>query len=278
MNANVGGIVPLSTVDWRGRSAVTVFLNGCPFRCGYCHNYDLLTKVNPTDLELVKKRILESKPYVSAVVFLGGEPLMQEDAVLEIAAFAKENGLFVGIHTNGFYPEAAASLIEKGLADKFFIDIKAPLENEIYNKTVGIQDEKQKMKRESLGAALRVDRSFGPVKNEKIIERLQKTIQIVDESLSELEIKTTVFPECVGTKEQIAEISKWMNENIKQKEKLTYVLQQGKGVNSNDPVFQKMTFLSPEEMDRLAEIALENLEKTMVFTQTDENGRVEKRK
>ncbi|MDV0445038.1 7-carboxy-7-deazaguanine synthase [Methanimicrococcus sp. At1] len=249
MNANVGGVVPLSTVDWHGKSSVVVFLNGCPFRCGYCHNYDLLTKSNPTDLELVKKRIMESKPYVSAVVFLGGEPLMQEDAVLEIAAFAKENNLLVGIHTNGFYPETAAALIEKNLADKFFIDIKAPLEIEIYEKTVG-------------------------AKNEKMIERIQETLRLADGSAAELEIKTTVFPESVGTKDQIEEISKWMNENIKQKQKLTYVLQQGKGGNSDDPVFQKMTFLSPEEMDELAEIALRNLKNTAVFTQTDEDGRV----
>lgn len=249
MNANVGGVVPLSTVDWHGKSAVVVFLNGCPFRCGYCHNYDLLAKSNPTDVELVKKRIRESKPFVSAVVFLGGEPLMQGDAVEEIAAFAKENGLKVGIHTNGYYPEAVSSLIEKNLADKIFIDIKAPFEKEIYNKTAGIQAE-------------------------NTIERIQETIRIVDESPTELEIKTTVFPESVGTREQIAEISKWMNDNIRQKTKLTYVLQQGKGGNSNDPVFQKMTFLPPEEMDDLAKTALEHLETADVMTQTDENGRV----
>lgn len=249
MNANVGGVVPLSTVDWHGKSAVVIFLNGCSFRCGYCHNYDLLAKSNPTDLDLVKKRIQESKPFVSAVVFLGGEPLMQGDAVEEIAAFAQQNGLKVGIHTNGYYPGTVSSLIEKNRADKFFIDIKAPFEKEIYNKTVGVQ-------------------------TENIIERIQETIRIVDESPAELEIKTTVFPEIVGTKEQIAEITKWMNENIKQKTKLTYVLQQGKGGNSNDPVFQKMTFLSPEEMDDLAGVALENLKNADVITQTDEDGRV----
>ncbi|MBZ3935685.1 anaerobic ribonucleoside-triphosphate reductase activating protein [Methanimicrococcus blatticola] len=251
MNANVGGVVPLSTVDWHGKSAVVVFLNGCSFRCGYCHNYDLLTKSNPTDLDLVKKRIMESKPFISSVVFLGGEPLMQGDAVEEIAVFSKENGLLVGIHTNGYYPETVSLLIEKNLADKFFVDIKAPFEKEIYNKTVGVQAE-------------------------NIIERIQETIQIIDKSPAELEIKTTVFPEIVGTKEQIADISKWMNENIRQKTKLTYVLQQGKGGNSNDPVFQKMTFLSPEEMNELAKTALEYLKNTPVITQTDEDGRVVK--
>ncbi|MDL2261794.1 anaerobic ribonucleoside-triphosphate reductase activating protein [Methanimicrococcus sp. OttesenSCG-928-J09] len=252
MNANVGGVVPLSTVDWHGKSAAVIFLNGCPFRCGYCHNYDLLTKSNPTDLELVKKRIMESKPFISAVVFLGGEPLMQGEAVTEIAAFAKENGLMIGIHTNGFYPEIVSSLIEKNLADKFFVDIKAPFDDS-YEKTVGIR-------------------------SDVVISNIQKTIQVIDESPAELEIKTTVFPEAVGSKSDIENISKWMNENIKNKAKLTYILQQGKGGNSNDPVFQKMSFLSPEEMDVLAETALDNLNGGTVFTQTDEEGRVEKKK
>lgn len=252
MNANVGGVVPLSTVDWHGKSAAVIFLNGCPFHCSYCHNYNLLTKSNPTDLELVKKRITESKPFISSVVFLGGEPLMQSSAVIEIASFAKENHLLVGIHTNGFYPEAVSSLIEKNLADKFFVDIKAPFDDS-YEKTVGIQ-------------------------SGNVISNIQKTIQIIDESPSELEIKTTVFPAVVGTKTDIEKISEWMNKNIKNKTKLTYVLQQGKGGNSNDPVFQKMTFLSPEEMDILADIALTNLNGGTIFTQTDEEGRVEKKK
>lgn len=253
MSVNIGGIVPLSTVDWHGKSSVVLFLNGCPFRCGYCHNYNLLAQNCPTELSRVKKRILESKPFISSVVFLGGEPLMQGDAVEEIAVFAKENGLFVGIHTNGFYPDAVKNLIDKNLADKFFIDIKAPFEQEIYGKTIGVIS----------GSIF-----------EKMIPNIQKTLEIVDKSSVDLEIKTTVFPKVVGTKEQIDSISKWINENILQKQKMTYVLQQGKGGNSNDPVFREMTFLSPEEMDELAEIALKNLKDATVVTQTDEEGRV----
>lgn len=253
MSANIGGIVPLSTVDWHGKSAIVIFFNGCPFRCGYCHNFNLLTQNCPVEIAHVQKRILESKPFISSVVLLGGEPLMQGDAVEEIASFAKEKGLFVGIHTNGFYPKTVQNLIDKNLTDKFFIDIKAPFDQETYGKTVGVVS--------------------GPI-FEKMIPNIQKTIEIVDNSSVELEIKTTVFPNFIGTKEQIDSISKWMNENIHQKQKLTYVLQQGKGGNSNDPVFQEMTFLSPEEMDELAEIALKNLIDAAVITQTDEEGRV----
>ena len=206
------------------------------------------------DLEWVQKRILESKPFISAVVFLGGEPLLQAEAAEQIAAFSKMNGLHVGIHTNGFYPEAVSNLINKGLADKFFIDVKAPLTGLSLEKVIGMSSSSS-----SAAAA-------------KIIE----SVQIIDQSPLELEVKTTVFPDIVGTKADIRLIAEWLNGNIFQKQKLTYVLQQGKGQNSNDPVFQKMSFLSPAEMDELAKTALRYLEGAAVFTQTDEEGRVEK--
>ena len=250
MNVNIGGIVPLSTVDWRGRSSIVLFFNGCPFRCGYCHNYDLLTKSNPVPLEVIQKKILESKPFISAVVFLGGEPLLQFEAVEEISKFAKKENLFVGIHTNGFYPEAASSLIQNQLVDKFFIDLKAPLDETSYQKTIGFS-------------------------SDKTLSNIQKTIRLVDESSLELELKTTVFPQYVGSEKDIDAIASWIHNNISYKHKLTYVLQQGKGQNSNDPAFQQLSFLSSDEMRKLAEIALTRLPDVAVMIQTDEEGRVQ---
>ncbi|MEK8227961.1 hypothetical protein NKG05_20525 [Oerskovia sp. M15] len=34
----VAGMTSLSTVDWPGRIVATVFLQGCPWRCTFCHN------------------------------------------------------------------------------------------------------------------------------------------------------------------------------------------------------------------------------------------------
>ena len=183
MNVNFGGIIPLSTVDWHGRSSIVIFLNGCPFNCSYCHNSDLLKKFNPTDSEIIKKRILESKPFISSVVFLGGEPLLQNEAVEELAAFAKSQNLFVGVHTNGFYPEAVSSLIQKNLADQFFIDIKAPFEADFYETIIQIP-------------------------SDQAILNIQKSLQIVDQSPVGLEIKTTVFPKTIGFADDIPKISK----------------------------------------------------------------------
>ena len=38
----IGGVVPFSTVDWPGKLAAVLFVAGCPWRCGYCHNPPLV--------------------------------------------------------------------------------------------------------------------------------------------------------------------------------------------------------------------------------------------
>jgi pyruvate formate lyase activating enzyme len=253
MNVNFGGIIPLSTIDWHGHSSVVIFLNGCPFRCSYCHNYDLLEKSNPYDSEMIKKRILESKPFISSVVFLGGEPLLQNEAVEELASFAKSQKLLVGIHTNGFYPEAVSSLIQKNLADHFFIDIKAPFDADIYEKSIQIP----------AGQA---------------ILNIQKSLQIVDQSPIGLEIKTTVFPKMIGSEDDIRKISKWIQDHLVQKQKIKYVLQQGQGQKSKNPDFQKMPFLSLQELEYLADAALEYLTDISIFMRTEEYGQIERKK
>ncbi len=43
----VGGFEPLTTVDWPGRLSAVVFLQGCPWRCRYCHNAELAPLTAP---------------------------------------------------------------------------------------------------------------------------------------------------------------------------------------------------------------------------------------
>ncbi len=67
----------------------------------------------------------ESLLAVSGVIFSGGEPTMQKEPLLELAAAARKMGLLVGIHTNGVYPDTLQALIDRGLADHIALDIKA---------------------------------------------------------------------------------------------------------------------------------------------------------
>ena len=122
---NFGGFVPLSTVDWRGRSACTVFFRGCPVRCAYCQNSTILAGKDERDTEEIIEMIRGSLLAISGVVFSGGEPTAQKEALLSLARAAKTMGLAVGVHTNGVYPGTLEALIKEKLIDHVALDIKA---------------------------------------------------------------------------------------------------------------------------------------------------------
>lgn len=200
---NLNSIIYLSTVDWNGHSSITLFFNGCSFNCKYCYNLDCLTEKKKVSLNFIKNEIKKSIKFISSVVFLGGEPLEQIDSIIELAKYSKENNLLVGIHTNGFNTNGIIRLIALNIVDKFFVDIKAPFNNNKY---------------------------FNIIQNkniEKIIDNIKKSIIYIDSSSIELELKTTIIPMISGSKEDILEIANWINNNIKNKNKTTYILQQG---------------------------------------------------
>ena len=125
---NFGGFLPLSTVDWRGRSVCTVFFRGCPLRCWSCQNAAILTGEDLRDTEEIIDLIKGSKIAANGVVFSGGEPTMQKDALLVLARAAKDLGLVVGIQTNGLFPGTLDALIRERLSDRIAIDYKTQWE------------------------------------------------------------------------------------------------------------------------------------------------------
>jgi len=237
MKVNYAGAVPLSTLDWRGKAAITVFFRGCSLRCPYCQNHPYLQGWESVELDFVKEQIKKSKPFVSAVVFSGGEPLMQE-AIVPLAEFAKEMGLAIGIHTNGCYPEMARQLVKQKLIDKFFIDIKAPPDDpELYGKVTGC-GQSQAVKKTS----------------EQITASVIETLEIADSCGLELELRTTLIRDFIGSREEIASIAAWISEHIKNRE-VMYVLQQGIPEYSLQENLREIRALEREELYELGGIA-----------------------
>lgn len=75
----IAGLVPFSTVDWPGALCASLFLQGCPWRCPYCHNAGILDLRTPgvvrwEDVEELLRRRLG---LLDGVVFSGGEALVQ---------------------------------------------------------------------------------------------------------------------------------------------------------------------------------------------------------
>jgi len=136
LQVNFGGFVPVSTVDWPGRAVCTVFLRGCPARCSYCHNAALLGGRDFREIDEVAGMVAGSVLVVSAVVFTGGEPTMQGEALSRLARESRELGLKIGVHTNGAYPNVLADLIDEGLVDRVALDLKARWER--YPNLLGV--------------------------------------------------------------------------------------------------------------------------------------------
>ncbi|MCZ7392404.1 MAG: radical SAM protein [Candidatus Methanoperedens sp.] len=245
-----GLIIPISTIDWYGRSVSVVFFNGCNFKCLYCSNNEFIRMSNPlvpffrekkgrmkkgknkivsspleplfkkgnvVDMEDIEKQILDAKSFISAVVFSGGEPTTPShfEGLERLARFAKDHGLLVGIETNGYYPERLSSLIEKKLLDKIFLDIKAPLDDAQSYSTItgGIED-----------AAERAHQSFN-LKNVSI------------------EVRTTVFRSFAD----VSGVAKFLKGHD-----CTYVIQQGIPEYALDKKIRQEKPFTREELVALA--------------------------
>ena len=135
---SVGGIEPLTTVDYPGKLAAVIFCQGCPWNCRYCHNPHLRKFRRPGAIvwdvvcEFLKQRV----GFLEAAVFSGGEPLAQKslpDALKQI----KSLGYAVGLHTAGMYPEQLSKCLP--FLDWIGMDVKAPLDKR-YDRVTGVRD------------------------------------------------------------------------------------------------------------------------------------------
>jgi pyruvate formate lyase activating enzyme len=131
----VGGLARLSACDWPGELAATVFCQGCPWRCAYCHNPHLLPARGidetpwPDALAFLGKR----RGLLDGVVFSGGEPTLQAGLPAAIQA-VRAMGFRIGLHTAGPYPERLAAALP--LLDWVGFDVKAPFD--AYPRITGV--------------------------------------------------------------------------------------------------------------------------------------------
>ncbi len=133
---NFGGFVPLSTVDWRGRSVCTIFFRGCPVRCWYCQNKDIQTGTDMRSVKSIIEMIQDAQLLISGVVFSGGEATMQQETLLYLAKRCNSMGLLTGLHTNGVFPDTIDLLIKNRCIDHIALDIKARWET--YTNRLGV--------------------------------------------------------------------------------------------------------------------------------------------
>jgi|TARA_B100002003_G_C14149383_1_gene552774 pyruvate formate lyase activating enzyme len=174
----IKGLQKTCLVDYEPYTACVVFLAGCNFRCGYCHNPDLVLR--PNEIDTIKEEeffsFLDSrKKWIDGVVISGGEPCAYKD-LPSFASKIKEKGFLVKLDTNGSNPILLKELLDKKLLDRVAMDIKTSLDD--YNAVIGFEINPAKIKR---------------------------SIDLIKESDIEYDFRTTVVPGLI-TKENVVKI------------------------------------------------------------------------
>lgn len=141
---HVGGFTAFTTIDYPGNLSAVVFVQGCPWRCGYCHNPHLQSREGAADkgsggppwgeiLSLLRRRV----GLLDAVVFSGGEPTM-DPSLADAMRDVRSLGMQIGLHTAGMYPRRLVEVLP--LVDWVGIDVKAPLgDAALHERLTGIK-------------------------------------------------------------------------------------------------------------------------------------------
>jgi len=132
----ISKIESMGGVDGPGIRTI-LFLQGCPARCAYCHNPELLACEGGRKytVEEVVALALRYKAYYrngGGVTFSGGEPTIQGQFVIECAKALKKVGINSVLDTGGFVfdPEVIDA------CDLVILDIKS-VDEEEFRKLTG---------------------------------------------------------------------------------------------------------------------------------------------
>ncbi|WP_341479116.1 4Fe-4S single cluster domain-containing protein [Heliobacterium chlorum] len=97
----MAGFNDLNTTDARGKIAFSVFFQGCKRDCPGCHNPELQNPNGGKEITLdeIVARIRWFKRHYEAVVFVGGEPLEQPEALRQLLIEVNKLGLETWLYT-----------------------------------------------------------------------------------------------------------------------------------------------------------------------------------
>ncbi len=163
----IGGFQKFSLIDFPERTSSIVFTQGCPFRCAYCHNPELIPfRKEGIDKQEILCYLKKERKLIDGVCITGGEPTIHKD-LEDFIRELKEMGFAVKLDTNGIRPDVVSRLIHAKLIDYVAMDLKHTWEK--YLDVVHIQ-------------------------GEDIVNRCKETFLLLQTSSIDHEFRTTVYP------------------------------------------------------------------------------------
>ena len=210
----VGGTV-ISSVEFHGNMSLVIFMSKCPLACKYCHNVELIDDNTEKSFEELKDEIDSACDFIDAVVISGGEPLVQNEAVIEILKHVRQVGLKTKLDTSGIYPDKLEEMLKQDLIDVISLDVKAPFSK--YKKVTGAN----------------------------VGFQVLKSMKLINEYGVKLEARTTYVP-TLHTKKDIANLVMDIKADI-------YTIQQFRNKNVLDPALEEVEVPNPHDLRKLAE-------------------------
>jgi len=218
----IAGVYNTSLIDYPKKICTSVFLRGCNFYCGFCHNPELVKKsLFNNKFTISQKKLLaflqKRKGLIDAVCISGGEPTINID-LPEFIKKIKDIGYLIKLDTNGTNPKMLEKLIDQKLINYIAMDIKCPL-----NKYERISNKKTDIK------------------------NIQKSINIIKNSELNYEFRTTAIPNLLDKNDFII-IGK-MLKNAKK-----FVLQQFRPGKTLDQTFRQIIPFNEKTLRQFATI------------------------
>lgn len=165
----IAGLQPLSLIDYPEKNCAVIFTQGCPFRCPFCHNPELIPTASSAP-EISENEIFEHlkkyQPMLDGVCITGGEPTLQPD-LEDFVKKIKTLGFAVKLDTNGVHPEKIRRLTDQNLLDYLAMDLKHTWEK--YDEVI---------------------RAANPA----AIQNCRQTFEWIQNSGVDHEFRTTIFP------------------------------------------------------------------------------------
>jgi pyruvate formate lyase activating enzyme len=137
----------LGTLDGPGIRLV-IFLAGCPLRCAYCHNIDVVYCQNSqaqkfTTDEIIHK-LKNNQPYFEAtgggVTVSGGDPVLQSAFVIELFQKCQEQGIHTAFDTSLYTSKSSLDQLLP-VTDLFLISLKH-FDDQIHQQLTQVSNQK----------------------------------------------------------------------------------------------------------------------------------------
>ncbi len=199
-----------SMVDYPNNICTTLFVGGCNFNCEYCYNKNLLKEREISFEKDILPKLIDRKDFINHIIISGGECTIYPE-LEKVVNILYENGFYIGIHTNGYRPDAIKNVINK--LDYIGMDIKNDFDNYSDITRTGID-----------------------------IEKIKKSVKLIISSSINYEFRTTVYPKYINTNnlERIANYLKIMGAK-------EYVLQNYYDYNGSCNAYSKEELLKMQK-------------------------------